>query len=210
MSRWLGKDRDRLDHYSVFGFTDREGDQVEGSEFARMYRELYDRVLAYLLRRVPPDLAREIADETFLVAWRRRAELPTAVVPWLLVTARNTMRDRLRRERRQDVLAVELARYQDTVEMGSAESEVVERVTVMAALLTLPAHEREALMLTIWDGLSHRHAASVAGCSLTAFAVRVHRARKRLAIALHDLDATSTRTTVTPAGVVTTPEAEHE
>jgi RNA polymerase sigma-70 factor (ECF subfamily) len=36
-------------------------------------------------------------------------------------------------------------------------------------------------MLVAWDGLDHRDAATVMGCSTTAFTVRVHRARRRLA-----------------------------
>ena len=36
-------------------------------------------------------------------------------------------------------------------------------------------------MLVAWDGLDHRDAATVVGCSTSAFTVRVHRARRRLA-----------------------------
>ena len=39
-------------------------------------------------------------------------------------------------------------------------------------------------MLIAWDGLEHRVAAAVMGCSTTAFTVRVHRARRRLERAL--------------------------
>jgi RNA polymerase sigma-70 factor (ECF subfamily) len=48
--------------------------------------------------------------------------------------------------------------------------------------------DREALMLTVWDGLGHRDAAKVAGCSVGAFAVRLHRARRRLHEELARLD----------------------
>jgi RNA polymerase sigma-70 factor (ECF subfamily) len=40
-------------------------------------------------------------------------------------------------------------------------------------------------MLIAWDGLDHRVAASVMGCSTTAFAVRIHRARRKLQRALN-------------------------
>ena len=39
-------------------------------------------------------------------------------------------------------------------------------------------------MLVAWDGLEHRAAATVMGCSTTAFTVRVHRARRKLKVAL--------------------------
>jgi RNA polymerase sigma-70 factor (ECF subfamily) len=49
-----------------------------------------------------------------------------------------------------------------------------------AALATLSERDREALTLVAWDGLEHRVAASVMGCSTGAFTVRVHRARQKL------------------------------
>jgi RNA polymerase sigma-70 factor (ECF subfamily) len=39
-------------------------------------------------------------------------------------------------------------------------------------------------MLVAWEGLGSAEAARAAGCSRPAFAVRLHRARKRLAAAL--------------------------
>ena len=53
----------------------------------------------------------------------------------------------------------------------------------------LPETDREALVLTVWDGLGHRAAGRVAGCSVGAFAMRLHRARRRLDAELERLDA---------------------
>ena len=44
--------------------------------------------------------------------------------------------------------------------------------------------QREALLLIAWEGLSVSEAAVVVGCSRGAFAVRLHRARRRLSVAL--------------------------
>ena len=52
------------------------------------------------------------------------------------------------------------------------------------ALRVLTEREREALLLVAWDGLSPRDAAVVAGCSSSAFRVRLHRARGRVAAQL--------------------------
>lgn len=65
---------------------------------------------------------------------------------------------------------------------------VVERLTVLSALARLTDRDRDVLMLTAWDGLGTQEAARVAGCSTTAFGVRVHRARRRFTAALHELD----------------------
>jgi len=48
-------------------------------------------------------------------------------------------------------------------------------------------------MLTVWDGLSHAQSAEVMGCSTSAFAVRHHRARRRLEAALSDQDASNVK-----------------
>ena len=164
-----------------------EGD--EHARFTQMYERYYPRVLGYAARRVALDQAREVADETFLVAWRKLSDIPeTAVLPWLLVVARNTIVDQVRRGRRRDALALELARCVEAVNQPGADVIAVERMTVLGALARLPDRDREALMLTVWDGLTNREAAAAMGCSPATFAVRLHRARRRLATAMARLD----------------------
>ena len=48
----------------------------------------------------------------------------------------------------------------------------------------LSESDREAIMLVAWEGLHSAAAARAAGCSRATFAVRLHRARARLAAAL--------------------------
>lgn len=162
---------------------------AESSWFTALYQEFYPRVLAYAMRRASPDAAREAADETFLVAWRRREAVPAdGVLPWLLVVARNTLSDQRRRGRRQDALATAVGTATAGLTEPGADAAVVERMTVLTALARLPAADREVLFLNVWDGLSHRDAARVACCSAPTFAVRLSRARRRLAAALDQLD----------------------
>ena len=53
-----------------------------------------------------------------------------------------------------------------------------------AALASLGERDREALLLIAWEELSVSEAAVAVGCSRGAFAVRLHRARRRLSLAL--------------------------
>ncbi|MGH2849213.1 MAG: sigma factor-like helix-turn-helix DNA-binding protein [Solirubrobacteraceae bacterium] len=55
---------------------------------------------------------------------------------------------------------------------------------VDAALRALSDREREAVLLTAWEGLTPSEGAIAAGCSAAAFRVRLHRARAHLAQAL--------------------------
>ena len=162
----------------------------DAERLAAIFADCAPRVLAYALRHCPSSAAEEIVSETFLVAWRRVADLPEDPMPWLLVVARNTIanerRTRQRRARLLDVVA-QLERL--AVPAAGADRTVVERSAMVHALGTLTATEREALLLVAWDGLRPRDAATVAGCSPRAFEVRLHRARARLARALDASDA---------------------
>ena len=57
------------------------------------------------------------------------------------------------------------------------------------ALARLSERDREALMLVAWHELSGARAARAAGCTRAAFAVRLHRARGRLAAQLDLLES---------------------
>jgi len=54
----------------------------------------------------------------------------------------------------------------------------------MTALAGLRERDREVLLLVAWEGLEPARAAAALECSRAAFAVRLHRARRRLAAAL--------------------------
>ena len=158
-------------------------------------RDYAPRVRAYARRHTTTDECDDVVQETFLIAWRRRTELPADPLPWLLVVARNILSTRRRSGRRADQLWLAAAR--DLWRMpdhASPETAVLERERHLAALATCTRPEREALLLVAWDGLSAADAAAVAGCSPRAFAVRLSRARARLSRALDAAPATSTLT----------------
>lgn len=162
---------------------------VDQEHFTTLYEALHPRVLAYALGRVPPHAARDAVDEAFLIAWRKRDQLPQGgELPWLLVTIRNVIANQNRRAGRQDALAEELTRINSPHSTEAIESTVLERMTVLSALAELTERDRESLLLTVWDGLSARDAAAVSGCSTATFTVRLHRARRRFADAIERMD----------------------
>jgi RNA polymerase sigma factor (sigma-70 family) len=139
------------------------------------------RVLAYATRHVGPDDAQEVVSETFLIAWRRLADVPGHSLPWLLVVARNTVANHRRSHYRGSVVQSELARLQQAAGPGTgADVTATERALALSRLAALTPKEREALLLVSWDGLDPAEAARVAGCTVAAFHVRLHRARRRL------------------------------
>lgn len=159
---------------------------TDEARFTEMYRQSYRRVRAYAARRAPESIAQDATDEAFLIAWKKLDQLPDDPLPWLLVAARYALSEHVRREGKQ-VALVELvtSRPNSTSPTApGADHSALERLAVLAALELLSDQDRETLMLTVWDGLTHRQSAEVAGCSAAAFAVRHHRARRRLAAAL--------------------------
>jgi RNA polymerase sigma-70 factor (ECF subfamily) len=147
--------------------------------FERLFRASYGAVRAFALRRAPHDVAQDVVAETFLVAWRRLDDVPADALPWLYGVARRVLANERRSAGRRAALARRLA-----LEPAPAEPAEHDAGLLRAALARLPERQREALMLTAWEELSGARAARAAGCSAATFAVRLHRARVRLAAEL--------------------------
>ncbi|QXJ22656.1 sigma-70 family RNA polymerase sigma factor [Actinomadura graeca] len=165
-----------------------EDDQTR---FTALFELHYPDVLRYASRRIDPDQARDVASETFLTAWRRMGDVPGEpgeVLPWLYSIARNTLANQRRADRRRSRL---WARLGGTAPKGGGADHagtVVEELALHEALGTLPARDQEALRLIGWEELDVASAAAVVGCSPKTFAVRLHRARRRLDRALAERD----------------------
>lgn len=161
--------------------TDSSPPGSDALRFTELWETCAARVLAYALRHTDPDIAQEIVSETFLVAWRRITDVPGDPLPWLLVVARNTVKNQRRSGYRRAVMQHEISRLREVATPAPGVDEVVtERADVLAALSALTSKEREALLLVAWDGLSPADAARVADCSIATFQVRLYRARRRL------------------------------
>jgi RNA polymerase sigma-70 factor (ECF subfamily) len=151
--------------------------------FEDLFRENYAAVRGYALRRTAPDAAQDAVAETFLVAWRRLEDVPDDALPWLFGVARRVLSNQRRSAGRAAALEDRLVA--SAADAGSHEEGVGEADALRSALGHLSEQDREALMLVAWHGLSGARAARAAGCSRTAFGVRLHRARRRLATQLN-------------------------
>jgi RNA polymerase sigma-70 factor (ECF subfamily) len=159
-----------------------------------MYDETYVRLLAYALGYVNRATAEEIVSETFLIAWRRLADIPSREVPWLFGVARNLIRERYRADQRLRTLCAELGAEALTgQDAGDIAEHVADRAAALQAMADLPDADRELLTLLAWHGLTNHEAARVLGCSTATLLVRVHRARRRLRTALATPDEAAAR-----------------
>ena len=148
--------------------------------FEGLFRSHADAVRGYALRRTSSDEVDDIVAETFLIAWRRFDDIPENPRPWLLGVARRVLSNRRRSDSRVVSLSDRLAE-QERRRPPVVGDDTDLRLTIEAALEQLPDKEREALRLLAWDGLSTADVAVVLGCTRATLAVRMHRARRRLA-----------------------------
>ena len=161
--------------------------------FEEVYRQHVGAVAAYALRRAPREMAEDVVAETFLVAWRRLDRMPEEPLPWLYGVARRTLANHRRSAARRESLAQRLEIEAPAGSVGPVDERLLD------ALRALRRRDREVLMLLAWEGLTPAEAAQVLGCSPVAYRIRLHRARKRLALALEATTSSSGELTITEA-----------
>jgi RNA polymerase sigma-70 factor (ECF subfamily) len=168
---------------------------VRGAEtFSELYRRTRVDVLAFLLRRCSS--AEDAADclaETYLVAWRKRDEMPSGpdTRPWLFGVARNVIRRGNELRDRTAAAASALAAEVKLAGTVCPAPDVAAPDPVMAAIRHLPELDQEIITMLIWDDLAPREVAAVLGLTPNVVRVRAHRARAKLKAALADQDPDS-------------------
>ena len=158
------------------------GHELAQVQFSRLYREQGRAILAYTLRRVESsEDAADVVAETFLIAWRRLAEVPpgTEATLWLYAVARRVIANLHRSERRRTRLGGRLAESLRT-ELATHTVASGEAAGALRAMADLGDEDRELLLLVAWEGLSPSQAAKVLEISSLAARSRLHRARRRL------------------------------
>lgn len=167
-------------------------DRDAAAWFEALFDAHYGDLMRYATRRVGVDAASDIVSSTFLVAWRRRDEVPRDEPrPWLYAVTRKVIGNELRGRRRRERLDGRARRLPDAVATTAPDhaATVTERVRVHQALAALSPRDQEVLRLTEWEGLDLAEVATVLDCTRTAAKVRLHRARRRFADRLAALDA---------------------
>jgi RNA polymerase sigma-70 factor, ECF subfamily len=153
--------------------------------FELLYKEHFQAVYAYCLRRVPTDEVSDLVAEIFTTAWRRMANLPPPPEDrlWLYGTARRTVsqnhRGHFRAERTLASLRQSLSSATSTASNGTSTSSARES-RVIELVDHLRPKDRELVRLIVWEQLSHSEVARVLGCSTNAVGIRWHRSLRRL------------------------------
>jgi RNA polymerase sigma-70 factor, ECF subfamily len=138
--------------------------------------------------------AEDLAQETFLRAYRRLDTYcgDATFATWLGRIAIHLCLNWTSRAQRHDQLHRDWAAQLEipAPRAANAEANLPGEIheQIQQALLRLPAKQRAALILTVYEGLNHSQAARVLGCAETTVSWRLFAARNKLRRLLKPLD----------------------
>ena len=135
------------------------------------------------------DRADDLVQETLLKAWQHldKFEEGTNLRAWLFTILRNSYFSELRK-RHREVEDVD-GKMTASLSVAPAQQGHLDMQDFRKALSTLPADQREALVLVGAAGMSYEEAAGVAQCAVGTIKSRVNRARTKLNEILGATDA---------------------
>jgi RNA polymerase sigma-70 factor (ECF subfamily) len=179
---------------------------TEPRTFGVIFERHFTVIHGYLRRRLDGPLADELASQTFLVAFDRRAHFDLGrsdARPWLFGIATNLARNHRRREIRELRAMAEL-RAEAAPGIDGVESRVdAERMRgpLARALAELPAEEADVLLLLAWAELNQPEIAAALEIPIGTVKSRLSRARGHVQGALGVESASANR----PAAKLTAP-----
>lgn len=156
--------------------------------FAELYRRRHGNIYRFALHMTGrPEMADDVAQETFMVLINNSAaydETKGAVNSFLLGIARNQVLRRLRQERPNVPVDEHSEEIDHAVSMRSHLSAFARREKIDAvrkAILSLPEHYREVVILCELQEVSYAETAHILNCAVGTVRSRLHRARAILA-----------------------------
>lgn len=161
-----------------------DGEAMAGSVadpelFMVVFERHYAAIARYLARRLPPDVAADLASETFVRAFAARARFEPSrddALPFLYGIAANLIRRHRRSEERM------LRAYARAGAAASARetAELSDTAALAAVLRELRPVEREVLLLYAWAGLDYEQIAQALEIPVGTVRSRLSRTRRRL------------------------------
>jgi RNA polymerase sigma factor (sigma-70 family) len=170
-------------------------DAERENRFTELFSTHHTKVLAYARRRLPADAADDAVADAFLAAWRNLDHISGDPLLWLYGLARGAVSN----HRRGLIRIAALNERSVALGLGGHTPDHAESAgwqdPFNAAFDQLSETEREVLRITAWERLSTTEGATVLSCSVAAFKVRLHRARRNFR---RLLDADGTNQMVVP------------
>jgi RNA polymerase sigma factor (sigma-70 family) len=168
--------------------------EADDRAFGELFQRHHARVFRHALRLVVvPAEADDVMAAAFLELWRRRSAVRLvdgSVLPWLLATATNLSRNRVRGMVRYGRLLARLPR-EDVEDAAESATESLERRELRrrigTALRAVAPVDAALITLTVLEGLTAAEAGAAVGLAPGAARMRLSRVRGRLRLLLEDL-----------------------
>jgi len=150
--------------------------------FGELVRRYQSPVRAFLTRMARGDshLADDLAQETFLKAWKKLSNYRGGArfSTWLFGIAINEFRSSIRANR--EITADDLAEFESEPFAPLPASNTCLRLDLTEALKRITSEERAAILLCCQNGLSHEEAAQALGCPLGTVKTNILRGKEKL------------------------------
>ncbi|TNM69234.1 sigma-70 family RNA polymerase sigma factor [Streptomyces sp. NP160] len=170
-----------------------EDEAARRARFEALAAEVLEPVRRYLARRAGAAVADDALSDVLLVLWRRLDDVPgpPEALPWAYGVARGCLANTERSARRQRLLAARVAVVDPPGVVGLRGDEDDDgrpdpgpvREALAALAVSRPA-SAEVLRLWAWEELAPAQMAVVLGVTPNAVSIRLHRAKKELAVEL--------------------------
>ncbi|MFJ4262291.1 RNA polymerase sigma factor [Paenarthrobacter nicotinovorans] len=148
-------------------------------ELIALHAEHFSRIYQYIAYRINDrERAEELANDVFRIVWEKQPPEPPGL-GWLIATARNVLGNEYKGRNRREQLMQRLA--EEARVQAATTNDDEQQASVAEILSKLKDRDREILMLSYWDDLTTAELAESLGCTPSAAAVRLHRARKAFA-----------------------------
>lgn len=160
--------------------------------FTRLFGSLAPRVKSYMMKLgADPDTADEIAQETFVIVWRKAALFDarkSSAITWIFTIARNLRVDRLRKDNRPALDPNEPLLVPEDPPSALHQLEqatIIDQVT--KSIAALPSDQREAVHLSFIKGLSHKEISETLDVPLGTVKSRLRLSFEKLRLSLEEL-----------------------
>lgn len=160
----------------------------DADAFGELFVRHRDAVYNYCFRRTASwDAAEDLTSAVFLEVWRGRRHLALdreSALPWLIGTASNLVRGRMRSAVRRSAIERRAARREEMTDPADDISEHIDSerrmAVVLAAIRRLPRGEQEVLAACVFAELDYKAAAAALHVPIGTVRSRLSRARARL------------------------------
>jgi RNA polymerase sigma-70 factor (ECF subfamily) len=179
MGEELGVSDEALWHQVVNG---------DGDAFGVLFDRHYDRIWRHALKvlRVA-HVAEDVVAVVFYEAWRRRSNVRMvndSILPWLLITTNNTLRNHVRQQRRYRHFLNQLPPPEESADIAEgiieADEYQLQASALKEAFAQLRPPERDVLTLCVLEGMGAKEAGAALGIADGTVKSRLHRAKSRL------------------------------